>query len=112
MEFPFTDEIDGVPSPVRRVLPRTAQVVSGNNGVTQNVQAGASAQPVQGETLQQTLARMRAQAEDAQRRLSAIRGQEVDVADLEQYGRTRAEGGQNAMLNALAAQFAGDRFGG
>lgn len=94
-------------------LPRTTAVVNGNDGVTQNVAAGASLpDSYQGETLQQTLARLRRQAEESQRNLSNLRAQDVDVSALEQYGKTRAEGGQNAMLNALAAQFAGDRFGG
>jgi hypothetical protein len=109
---PLTEEMDGI-NPVRRLLPRATAVVSGNNGVSQNVVPGAATQaPTQGETLYQTLARLRQQAEEAQRNLGTLRGQEVDVAGLEQYGRTRAEGGQNAMLNALAAQFAGERFSG
>lgn len=115
---PISDELAGLDPtavpPVRRALPRATAVVSGNNGVTQNVTAGAAIPEAaaQGETLYQTLARLRQQAETAQRNLSDLRAKDIDVSSLEQFGRSRAEGGQNAMLNALAAQFAGDRFSG
>lgn len=123
--IPFSDELSGLelypglgpaalPPSLRRVLPRTAQVVNGNNAVTQNVAQGGAptSQSERGESLEQTLARLRKRAEDAQAELSNLRKQGVDVSGIEQYGRERAMGGQDAMLNALAAQFAGERFSG
>jgi len=44
------------------------------------------------------------------RERDALLAQEDDMSAIQAYGRQQGEAGQTAMLNALAAQFAGERF--
>lgn len=44
------------------------------------------------------------------RQRDELLAQEDDMSALQAYGRQQGEAGQTAMLNALAAQFAGERF--
>ncbi len=44
------------------------------------------------------------------RQRDELMAQEDDMSALQAYGRQQGEAGQTAMLNALAAQFAGERF--
>lgn len=42
--------------------------------------------------------------------LDKIEGQEVDTTDLQAFARQQGQAGEQSMLNALAAQYAGDSF--
>jgi len=72
-----------------RMLPRAVRASTGG-AVTNNVIPG----------------------EDNIRRALELYGQDDDYSQAQEYARTRATEGQGAMLNALAAQYAGPRFEG
>jgi hypothetical protein len=86
----------------RRMLPLSLGAQSVGGTLTQDVTPGQSQQlsPQTYLTRAAELRRRQAEAEDMQ----------PDTATLEQMMRQRSESGGSAMLNALAAQFAGESF--
>lgn len=78
----------------RRMLPLSLGVSSPDGVLTQNVQPG-SALP---------------RSMQIRKQIAELESQDDDVSALQAYGRQQGESGQAAMLNALAAQFAGERF--
>jgi hypothetical protein len=78
----------------RRMLPMSLGASSPGGVLTQNVQS-APALPL---------------SMQRRRERDALLAQEDDMSALQAYGRQQGESGQAAMLNALAAQFAGERF--
>lgn len=52
----------------------------------------------------------RERAADLYRQGSELLNQDPDYTQLQEFARQRSQDGQGAMLNALAAQFAGERF--
>jgi hypothetical protein len=97
---------DGQEQP-QRVLPRAASVISGNNGLTQNVAQGAALGGYDEE-----LARLRRERETAQARLREMRDRPADYSQLQALAKQRGMEGEDAMLTALAAQFAGPQYEG
>jgi hypothetical protein len=61
-------------------------------------------------TLPQAAARFRDLSSATQARLNALEQQPIDYAALQAYARDRGQQGEDAMLTALAAQYAGERF--
>lgn len=53
---------------------------------------------------------LRARLKTVQQQLDELEGQDVDTSALQAFARQQGEAGQSAMLNALAAQFAGEGF--
>jgi len=108
--FPFYNDFAGI-NPEQampgRMLPRASSVVSGNNGVTQDVSPGSALGGYE-----QQAARLLEQSQDAIRRLREIRDRPVDYSQLQELAKQRGMEGENAMLNALAAQFAGPQYEG
>lgn len=83
----------------RRMLPMTLGAASPNDVLTQNVQAGeAITQPMLSRSMQ------------IRKQIADLESQDDDMSAMQAYARQQGESGQSAMLNALAAQFAGDRF--
>lgn len=80
-----------------RVLPRATRRVNAGGSVTTNVQPGASEAAMQ-------------PGEAYIRQGLEMYGQEDDYSEAQRYARDRAKEGDSAMLNALAAQFAGADF--
>lgn len=72
----------------QKMLPRATARVSQGGALTNNVQPG----------------------EANIRRALELYGQEDDYSQAQQYAKQRANEGQGAMLNALAAQYAGEGF--
>jgi hypothetical protein len=56
------------------------------------------------------ITRYRARGADLYGQAEALMGQEPDMSVLKQYAKQRSQQGDSAMLNALAAQFAGESF--
>lgn len=78
----------------RRMLPMSLGASSPDGVLTQNVQTGAA--------LPRSL--------QIRKQIADLESQDDDMSAMQAYGRQQGEAGQSAMLNALAAQFAGDRF--
>jgi len=108
--FPFyNDFLDGQESQMPgRVLPRASRVLSGNNGVTQDVAAGSAL----GGGYEQQMGRLLTQATEAMDRYRQTRDRPVDYTQLQELAKQRGIEGEDAMLNALAAQFAGPQYQG
>jgi hypothetical protein len=85
----------------RRMLPFSLGVQSLGGVLTQNVQPGQA---------QLTPETYLSRATELRRRQAEVEDMQPDMAALEQMTRQRAEGGSSALLNALAAQYAGDSF--
>lgn len=86
----------------RRMLPMSLGMASPDGVLTQNVQPG-SALPMTAQRYREMALKYGQEAADAE-------AAEPDLAAAQDYMRKRTEGGDMAMLNALAAQFAGERF--
>lgn len=86
----------------RRMLPMSLGMASPDGVLTQNVQAG-SALPMTAQRYREMALKYGQEAADAE-------AAEPDLTAAQEYMRKRGEGGDMAMLNALAAQFAGERF--
>ncbi len=71
--------------------------------LTSAVQPGAS-------TLPQTIAGYRQREAALYKQGSDLYNADPDMTELQAYARTRGQEGEGAMLNALAAQFAGESF--
>lgn len=83
------------------MLPRTRQRTNVGGTITTNVQPG------EGTMLPQTT---RGMADYFTQRGLETYAAEPDVSGLTQYAKQRGQEGESAMLNALAAQYAGERF--
>lgn len=108
--FPFyNDFLDGQQSQMPgRVLPRASRVLSGNNGVTQDVAAGSAL----GGGYEQQMGRLLTQSTEAMDRYRQMRDRPVDYTQLQELAKQRGIEDEDAMLNALAAQFAGPQYQG
>jgi len=106
--FPFyNDFLDGQESQMPgRVLPRASRVLSGNNGVTQDVAAGSAL----GGGYEQQMGRLLTQSTEAMDRYRQMRDRPVDYTQLQELAKQRGIEGEDAMLNALAAQFAEQQY--
>lgn len=83
------------------MLPRTRQRTNVGGTLTANVQPGQNAAvPTDARGLQEYFTRMGLDAYAA----------DPDVSGLQQYAKQRSQEGESAMLNALAAGYAGPRF--
>lgn len=71
--------------------------------LTDNVTPGEAVLP-------SSIQRYRNRAAELYKQGSDLYGQEPDMSQFEDFARQRSEGGNAAMLNALAAQFAGEGF--
>lgn len=89
--------------PPGRVL-RQAVAKTRGGMLTSNVQPGA------GTALPQTIAGYRQREAELYKQGSELYNAEPDMSQLQAYARTRGQEGEGAMLNALAAQFAGESF--
>lgn len=78
----------------KRMLPQALGVQSPGGVLTQDVQPGAS--------LPRSLS--------ARKQIAELEAQQDDMSAIQAYARQQGEAGQSAMLNALAAQFAGESF--
>lgn len=83
----------------KRMLPQSLGMQSPAGVLTQDVQPGNA--------LPQS---MRARAAELRKRVSDMEGQEPDISAMQAYAKQQGESGNAAMLNALAAQFAGESF--
>jgi hypothetical protein len=83
-----------------RMLPRSTARNNVGGTLTSNVQPGETVLPQSA----------RGMAEYFTRRGLDAYAAEPDVSGLTQYAKQRGQEGEGAMLNALAAQYAGDRF--
>lgn len=83
----------------RSLFPLTSAATSPDGVLTQSVQTG-QALPL---TLRQRAMMLRQRAAD-------MEAEEPDLSQLQEYARQQGEAGGTAMLNALAAQYAGEDF--
>lgn len=67
-------------------------------------------QPGQGTVLPQAIGTYRQRAADMYQQATDLYNSDPDTSALQEYARKRGEQGQSAMMNALAAQFAGESF--
>jgi hypothetical protein len=72
--------------------------------LTDSVRPGAAV------SLPQALAGYRQRAADLYDQGAELYNKEPDITELQQYAKTRGAQGEGSMLNALAAQFAGESF--
>lgn len=86
----------------RRMLPMSLGMASPDGVLTQNVQPG-SALPMTAQKYRETALRLQKEAADAE-------NEQPDLTAAQEYLRKRTEGGDMAMLNALAAELAGESF--
>jgi len=56
------------------------------------------------------IAELYAEYADVQRRRAALEEQQPDMSAMQEFARRQGEMGQNALLNAIAAQYAGEAF--
>jgi hypothetical protein len=84
-----------------RLLRRTLGSRSVDGTLTTNVQPGEA---------EDAIGRFRSRAADLYSQGNALAQEEPDMAPLQEYAKQRSQQGDSAMLNALAAQFAGERF--
>jgi hypothetical protein len=85
--------------------PNSAEGPGDLSGVAQFGEA-----PAQAPVLPSAVQRYRDRASELYRQGADLYGQEPDMSQFEDFARQRAQGGNAAMLNALAAQFAGEQF--
>lgn len=67
-------------------------------------------QPGQGRMLPNAIANMRDKSNTAYSQASELMKQPIDYTGLQDFARQRGQQGEQAMLNALAAQYAGENF--
>lgn len=95
-EMPAMPAAAPVEAPQTRALPQAVEAAQST--LTQNVQPGDA------------VGGYRQKAAEFSRQATEAMNQEPDMAAAQNYMRQRAQQGDMAMLNALAAQFAGERF--
>ena len=84
----------------RRMLPLSLGGLQSNDGTLTNTVQPGRALP----------SALRTRLGKVQQQLDDMDGQEVDTSALQAFARQQGESGQTAMLNALAAQYAGENF--
>jgi hypothetical protein len=84
----------------RRMLPLSLGGLQSNDGTLTNTVQPGRALP----------SAMRARLGKVQQQLDAMDNEEVDTSALQAFAQQQGESGQTAMLNALAAQYAGENF--
>jgi hypothetical protein len=84
----------------RRMLPMALGVMDSPDGTLTNTVQPGRALP----------SALRTRLGKVQSQLDELDSQEVDTSALQAFARQQGESGQTAMLNALAAQYAGDNF--
>jgi len=67
-------------------------------------------QPDQGTMLPNAIANLRSRSNRAYEQASQLAEQPIDYTGLQDFARQRGKQGEQAMLNALAAQYAGENF--
>jgi len=87
------------------LLKKARAMIQSPGGVLSN-----TVQPGQGGMLPNAIDAYRAKAADLYKQGSDIYGQEPDFSQFQTFAKQRAQQGDAAMLNALAAQFAGEGF--
>jgi len=87
------------------LLKKARAMIQSPGGVLSN-----TVQPGQGGMLPNAIDAYRAKAADLYKQGSDIYGQEPDFSQFQTFAKQRAQQGDAAMLNALAAQFAGESF--
>lgn len=87
------------------LLKKSRAMIQSPSGVLSN-----TVQPGQGGMLPNAIDAYRAKAADLYKQGSDIYSQEPDFSQFQNFAKQRAQQGDAAMLNALAAQFAGEGF--
>lgn len=87
------------------LLKKSRAMIQSPGGVLSN-----TVQPGQGGMLPNSIDAYRAKAADLYKQGSDLYGQEPDFSQFQNFAKQRAQQGDAAMLNALAAQFAGEGF--
>lgn len=87
------------------LLKKTRAKIKSPGGVLSN-----SVQPGQASVLPNAIDSYRAQSKELSDRAFAAMDAPVDYSAMQKMARDRSEQGEGAMLNALAAQFAGEQF--
>lgn len=87
------------------VLKRARAKVASPGGVLSN-----TVQPGQGSALPNALDSYRTKAASLYQQGTELMNQDVDTSALQQFAQQRGQQGEQAMLNALAAQYAGEQF--
>lgn len=98
----FNNEED---QPQGGLLKKARAKIQSPGGVLSN-----SVQPGQGGMLPNAIDAYRAKAADLYKQGNDIYNEEPDVSQFQKFAKQRAQQGDAAMLNALAAQFAGESF--
>ncbi|NDG19796.1 MAG: hypothetical protein EB117_16240 [Betaproteobacteria bacterium] len=104
----------GVPQLPPEYLPD--QEVQGENGrllrraLSQAGTLSNTVQPGQGSMLPNTLETLRGRAAGMYDRATQLMGQPLDYSGIQTFAKQRGQEGEQAMLNALAAQYAGEQF--
>lgn len=99
MDYSLLPQDQEVPYGQGLRLKRAVAATRSPGGVlTNNVQPG------------EAMSGYRERAADLYRQGSELLNQDPDYTQLQEFARQRSQDGQGAMLNALAAQFAGERF--
>lgn len=83
---------------------KKARAKSAGGTLTSNIQPG------QAEALPNALAALRQRAADAYQQGFNLYNSEPDTSKLQEFARAQGRAGEGAMLNALAAQYAGEGF--
>lgn len=86
------------------ILKKTRAKLSAGDTLSNNVSAAPAS------VLPNSIAALRGRAADLYKQGSDMFNAEPDMTALQDFARQRGEQGGNAMLNALAAQFAGEQF--
>jgi hypothetical protein len=105
------DEFQEIVRP--RVLRQALKNLYPGGMLTDNVSpGGAEPSPggAQASALPSAVERYRNRASELYKQGADLYAQEPDMSQFEEFARQRSEGGNAAMLNALAAQFAGEQF--
>ena len=97
------DAVSGVTGPM--LLPRARAKAQSPGGVLSN-----TVQPGQGSVLPNAIDALRKRATDLYAQGEQLYNAEPDMGQLQEFARRRGSEGNAAMMNALAAQFAGEGF--
>lgn len=97
-------EYDTLPNEDEGIVLKKARAKSKGGMLTDTVRPGDAV------SLPQALSSYRQRAADLYQQGSDLYNSDPDISQLQEYAKTRGQEGQGAMLNALAAQFAGEGF--
>lgn len=95
MDFTFAEDVEQR----KRMLPMAMGMQSPAGTLTNTVQPGRALPSA-----------LRARLGKVQQQLDDIDGQDVDTSALQAFAQQQGESGQSAMLNAMAAQYAGEGY--